>query len=99
MIKYAHDYNKTVAHLVVFNLTAQLLQFQSDRPAGAWTPYVGAAGVRVHLIVVRALLPDQPASKSGRSSTVVMGRHDLTALDGEKDRGASDHGIPTGSGI
>ena len=66
MIKYAHDYNKAIAHLVVFNLTAKLLQFQSDGPAGAWAPYVEAAGVRVHLIAVRALPPAGRRASPGR---------------------------------
>jgi hypothetical protein len=90
VIRYAHDYNKTVAHLVVFNLTAKLLQFQSDGPAGAWAPHVEAAGVRVHLIVVRALPPAQTASKSGKSTTVKIGRSDLTTLDDETSQGTAD---------
>jgi hypothetical protein len=98
VIKYAHDYNKTVAHLVVFNLTDNLLQFQPDGPAGAWARYVETAGVRVHLIVVRALPPDKTASKAGKSRTVVISREDLTTLDNEATQDASGHDTPTGSG-
>lgn len=98
VIKYAHDYNKTVAHLVVLNLTERLLQFQTDGPAGAWAPYVENAGVRVHLIVVRAYPPAKTASKSGKATTVRVSREDLITLDGETDHGAPDHDTPTGSG-
>ncbi len=98
VIKYAHDYNKTVAHLVVFNLTEKLLQFQTDGPAGAWAPYIEHANVRVHLIVVRAVPPTTTASKSGKSNTVVISREDLVTLDHETNHEATDHETPTGSG-
>jgi hypothetical protein len=99
VIKYAHDYNKTVAHLIVFNLTPKLLQVQTDGPAGAWAPFVEAAGVRVHLIAVRALPPSTTASKSGKATTVVIRRNNLTTLDEEASRGTPDHEAPTDSGI
>lgn len=83
VIQYAHDYNKTVAYLVVFNLTNKLLQFAADGPAGAWAPYVEYANVRVHVIVVRALPPTATASKAGKATVVRISREDLvTTLDG-----------------
>lgn len=60
-IKYAHDYNKSVAYLVVFNMTEKLLQFPTDGPAGDWTPYVELGGVRVYYIGVRVHPGPTPA--------------------------------------
>jgi hypothetical protein len=98
VIRYAHDYNKTVAHLIVFNLASDLLQFQTDGPAGAWAPYVENAGVRVHLIAVRALPPDKTASKAGKVKTVVISREDLVTLDDQIGQDASSHETPANSG-
>lgn len=80
VIKYAHDYNKSLAYLVVFNMTDKLLQFPTDGPAGAWPPYVELAGVRVYFIGVRAL-PGPTASKAGKATTVTITRDDLTNPD------------------
>lgn len=100
LIKYAHDYKKTVAYLVVFNLTDHLLRFRPDGPAEAWAPYIGDAGVRVHLIVVRALPPTNPASKAGKARTVEISREDLITLDDQAGHGAAGHQTtPTESGI
>jgi len=65
VIKYAHDYNKSVAYLVVFNMTDKLLQFPTDGSAGDWPPYVELAGVRVYFVGVRAF-PGPTASRPER---------------------------------
>ena len=77
IIRYAHDYNRTVAHLVIFNLTEPLLEVPTDGPAGAWMRYIEHAGVRVNLLVVRAYPPTATASKAGRARTVEIKRKDL----------------------
>jgi hypothetical protein len=73
----AQHYNKTVAYLVVFNLTSQQLNIHTDGPAGAWAPYVELAGVRVNIIVVRALPPERTDSKVGKPRPATISRHDL----------------------
>jgi hypothetical protein len=98
VIRYAHDYNKAVAHLVVFNLTDRLLQFDSDGPAGAWAPYVQHERVRVHLIVVRAKRPDTTASEAGKATVVRISREDLINVEADTND-APDQDAPAGSGI
>ena len=61
-IQYAQDYGRTVAYLVIINLSGRALELPSDGPAGDWPPHLEIAGVRVHLIAVRAL-PTATASK------------------------------------
>jgi hypothetical protein len=80
VIKYAHDYNKNTAYLVVFNLTDRLLQFPTEGATGQWPPHVELAGVRVYFIGVRAL-PAPTASKAGKAITVTLTRDDLTNPD------------------
>jgi len=77
VIRAAQHYNKTVAYLVVFNLTPKQLNIHTDGPAGAWAPYVVEAGVRVNIIVVRARPPDQTDSKAGKPQVVKISRRDL----------------------
>jgi hypothetical protein len=98
VIMYAHDYNKAVAHLVVFNLTDKLLQFDADGPAGAWAPYVQHERVRVHLIVVRAHPPDTTASKAGKATVVRIRREDLITVEADTNE-TQDHDAPATSGI
>lgn len=81
VIKYAHDYNQSVAYLVVFNMTEKLLQFPTDGPPDAWPPYVEMAGVRVYFVGVRAVPPPATASKAGKATTVTITREDLTNPD------------------
>jgi hypothetical protein len=81
VIKYAHDYNQSVAYLVVFNLTDKLIQFPTDGPSDAWPPYVEMAGVRVYFVGVRAFPPPATASKAGKATTVTITRDDLTNPD------------------
>ncbi|GAA4010426.1 hypothetical protein GCM10022247_35790 [Allokutzneria multivorans] len=80
VIKYAHDYKKNIAYLVVFNMTEKLLQFPADEPARAWPPFVELAGVRVYFVGIRAF-PGLTASKAGKATTVTITRDDLTNPD------------------
>lgn len=89
VIRAAYTYNKTVAYLIVFNMTEKHLQFCSDGPVGAWAPYVQNAGVRVHLIVVRACPPTTTDSKAGKVPTVVVSRGDLVVSDDQEDNGVA----------
>jgi hypothetical protein len=81
VIKYAHDYNQSVAYLVVFNMTDRLLQFPTDGPDSAWPPYVEMAGVRVYFVGIRAFPPAATASKAGKATTVTLTRDDLSNPD------------------
>ena len=53
-IRYAHDYGKSSAHLVVFNLSDDRLQLPSDEPTGVNPPRLQIEGVTVFLIAVQA---------------------------------------------
>lgn len=79
-IQYAQDYGKTVAYLVVINLSGRDLQIPTDGEPGTWPPRIEVAGVTVHVVVVRAL-PTPTASKQGKSRPVVLSRADLTDPD------------------
>jgi hypothetical protein len=75
-VQYAQDYGKTVAYLVIINLTGRALELPSDGPADTWPPQVEVAGVRIHLIAIRAL-PTATASKQGKAAPVVVTHADL----------------------
>ncbi|MGA3122621.1 MAG: hypothetical protein ABSF69_17790 [Polyangiaceae bacterium] len=53
-IRYAHDYGKASAHLVIFNLSDERLQLPSDEPADASPPRLLVEGVTVFMVVVQA---------------------------------------------
>lgn len=76
-VQYAHDYGKTVAYLVVVNLSGRDMQLPTDGEAGVWPPRIETAGVAVHIVTVRAL-PVPTASKQGKAKPVVFTRTDLT---------------------
>jgi hypothetical protein len=75
-VEYAHDYGKTVAHLVIINLSEHSLQLPSDEDPKLWPPRLHVSGVTVYLVVVRAL-PLPSASKRGRSTPKIVKREDL----------------------
>ena len=75
-VRYAEDYGKTAAHLVIFNLTDHALQLPSEDPDAGWPPRLDVAGVTVFLVVVQAA-PRMSASKSGKAKTVDIDRSDL----------------------
>lgn len=81
VIKYAQDYNKTRAFLVVFNLTDRLVEFPSDDPKKGWPSHVTYGGVRVYFVEVRALPPATTASKAGKLKPLTLTREDLFADD------------------
>jgi len=75
-LSYAHDYSKTVAHLIVINLSEHGLQFPSDEPVGIWPPRLHVEGVTVYIVTARAK-PLPSASKRGTSAPKVVTREQL----------------------
>jgi len=87
VVQYAQDYGKKTAYLVVINLSGRSLELPSDGPSDAWPPHLELAGVRVHLIVVRALPPTASASKQGRAAPITISRADLIDPDAAYEDG------------
>lgn len=81
IVKYAHDQRKSSAYLVIFNLTDKLLQFETGDSLTDWPSQLLVAGVTVNIVTVRALPPQQTASKSGRATIVKVGADQLTNPD------------------
>ena len=79
-VHYADDFGKQVAYLVIINLSGRPLSLPTDGDDKAWPPYIVVGGVRVYLIVVRAL-PTVSASKMGKPSPVVVTRDELVDPD------------------
>ena len=75
--EYAVDLGKTVAYLVVFNRADRTLVIDGEGPSGSWPPYFEFAGVRVYIVVVRALPPKTTASKMGTMKTVTLARSNV----------------------
>lgn len=75
--EYALDYRKSVAYLVVFNRTDLTLAVDGDGPADSWPPYFEVAGVRVYIVIVRALPPQSTASKMGTMSVATLGKSNV----------------------
>lgn len=75
-VEYAHDYGKTVAHLVIINLSEHPLQLPSDEDPKLWPPRIHVSGVTVYLVAVRAL-PLPSASRRGRLAPRIVKREDL----------------------
>jgi hypothetical protein len=86
VIQYASDYSKNTGYLVIVNLSGRPLSLpnENDDPK-AWPPHIEVAGVRIHLISVRAL-PTASASKQGKPAPVTISREDL--LDPDSTNGA-----------
>lgn len=80
VINYAQDYGKSAAYLVIINLSGRALELPTDGSEKTWPPFVDIAGVRVHLIAVRAL-PTVSASKMGKAMPVTLTRADLVDPD------------------
>ncbi|MGW6934658.1 hypothetical protein ACWGE0_31675 [Lentzea sp. NPDC054927] len=78
---YADDYNKTVAYLVIVNLSGRALELPTDGDAQVWPRHVELGGVRTYLIPVRALPPDASASKLGKATPVSVSRDELVNPD------------------
>jgi hypothetical protein len=80
VINYAQDYSKNAAYLVIINLSGRAVELPTDGSDTNWPRFVDIAGVRVHLISVRAL-PTVSASKMGKAKPVVITRGDLADPD------------------
>jgi hypothetical protein len=78
--RYASDYHKMTAYVVIFNLTARHLLLPSDDETGSWPPYVRVGSVKVNLIVVQAL-PLPSASTQGRVQQSTVTRAQLVSED------------------
>ncbi|MFJ6054640.1 hypothetical protein [Streptomyces sp. NPDC092307] len=81
VVKYAHDYGQHTAYLVIYNITAKLIEFPTDGPADTWPPYTEVSGVRVYFVHVRVLPPATTASKAGKATRVTITRDALTNPD------------------
>lgn len=81
LLQYANDYHKSVAYMVIFNISGRALEIESDGPARVWPPYVEVAGVRVYFIVVRARPPAATASQLGRLKPVILTRTEIVEPD------------------
>jgi hypothetical protein len=89
-VRYARDYGKTVAYLVIFNLCADHLALPSDDPERRPPPCLRVGGVTVYMVVVQAL-PVGSASKQGRANDVVVTRDQLvTTAESEAATEADD---------
>ncbi|MEU9242841.1 hypothetical protein [Streptomyces sp. NPDC048385] len=75
-LDYAHDYGKSVAHLVTFNLGDHGLQMPTDETSKPWPPRLHVEGVTVYLVVVNAK-PLPSASNRGKASPRVVTRDEL----------------------
>ncbi|MEV0472398.1 hypothetical protein [Streptomyces prunicolor] len=75
-LDYAHDYGKSVAHLVTFNLSDQGLQMPTDEVSKPWPPRLHVEGVTVYLVVVHAK-PRPSASQRGTAKPRVVTRDEL----------------------
>jgi hypothetical protein len=75
-LQYANDHGKSVAHLVIINLTDRPLQLPSDGPESVKPPYLDLPGVRVYIIQVGGL-PRESASKQGKTEPLAVQRAQL----------------------
>ena len=75
-LHYALDHGKTVAYLVIINLSGRPLDIPSDSGSKSSPPYLDIAGVRIFLIIVRGIRT-AAASKIGKSDPVKWKREDL----------------------
>jgi hypothetical protein len=80
-VEYAHDYGKTVAHLVIINLSEHSLQLPSDEDTKQWPPRLHVSGVTVYLVAIRGK-PLPSASKRGRPTPKVIDRRSLVDPQG-----------------
>lgn len=74
--RYASDYHKTTAYVVIFNLSDRHLLLPTDDATASWPPYVRVGDVKINLIVVQAL-PLPSASTQGRVRQVTVTRAQL----------------------
>lgn len=79
-LRYAEDYGKTEAYLVIFNLTERPIALPTDDADSVWPERIVVAGVTVFLIVVQAA-PRPAASKSGQVKPWTISRAQLVAAE------------------
>jgi hypothetical protein len=53
--RYASDYHKTTAYVVIFNLSDRHLLLPADDEPASWPPHVRVGDVKISLVVVQAL--------------------------------------------
>jgi len=75
-VSYAHDYGKTVAHLVVFDLSDKGIQVPTDEDVRSWPPRLHVNGVTVYIVIVKAK-PLPPASERKKAAPRVVRRDEL----------------------
>jgi len=75
-LDYAHDYGKSIAYLVTFNLSDHGLQLPTDEVSKPWPPRLHVEGVTVYLVVVNAK-PLPSASQRGKASPRLVTRDEL----------------------
>lgn len=75
-VEYAKDYGKTVAYLVIFNLSEDHLLLPSEGTVGQWPPWVNFGGVVLYFIVVDAL-PLPGASTRGKAHGIEINKDQL----------------------
>lgn len=75
-VRYAEDYGKTEAQLVIFNLSSRSLQLPTDGELKSWPPRLHVANITVFLVVVD--IGARPsASKAGSAEPLAISRGDL----------------------
>lgn len=75
-IRYAHDYGKNCAYLIVFNLSDERLHLPSDEPAEFRPPRLHVEGVTIFLVAVQAK-PVPSASRDTRRQVRTISREQL----------------------
>ena len=73
---YARDYGKSLAYLLIVNLSSKMLELPSDASPKEWPPRIDVGGVTVFLVHVRGL-PQASASRRGPADVVTVTKDDL----------------------
>jgi hypothetical protein len=81
VLQYAHDYGKTVAYLVIFNISGRAIEFPTDRKPDELPAFLDLSGVRVYFVSIRALPPATTASKIGKARPFTITRDALIDVD------------------
>jgi hypothetical protein len=79
-VAYANDYGKSVAYLVIVNVSDRHFELPTDGAAKDWPPRVESNGVTVFMVHVRAR-PSPSASKAPKPAVTQVTRADLVSED------------------
>lgn len=79
-IQYAEDFGKSMAYLVIVNISGRPLELPTDGAEKVWPPFLETGGVRVNLITVRAK-PMPTASKLGKAKPINFSRQNFIDPD------------------